>query len=60
MKRCCEEDYGGSHYHCANCGEVSGMYGHYVKDGFTCQKEPREVRRAGSRAPDGAEGPTRG
>lgn len=26
--RCCPEDYGGSHYHCANCGEVSSMFGH--------------------------------
>ena len=29
-KRCCEEDFGGSHYHCGHCGEVSGMYGHFV------------------------------
>lgn len=26
--RCCEEDYGGSHYHCARCDGVTGMYGH--------------------------------
>jgi hypothetical protein len=26
---CCAEDYGGSHYHCAHCGKVSSMYGHY-------------------------------
>lgn len=31
----CEEiygesrDYGGSHYHCSNCGEVSSCQGHY-------------------------------
>lgn len=29
--RCCEEDMGGSHYHCAGCGAAGGMYGHYVK-----------------------------
>ncbi len=29
-RRCCEEDWGGSHYHCAGCGAVTGMYGHYV------------------------------
>lgn len=28
--RCCEEDWGGSHYHCGQCGEVTGMYGHRV------------------------------
>lgn len=27
---CCEKDYGGSHYHCGHCGEVTGMYGHFV------------------------------
>lgn len=38
---CCVEaaKYGGSHYHCANCGEVAGMYGHYSgeKRDFTCK-----------------------
>jgi hypothetical protein len=28
-ERCCEEDFGGSHYHCAHCGQVSSMQGHY-------------------------------
>lgn len=28
-ERCCDQDYGGSHYHCANCGLVSSMFGHY-------------------------------
>lgn len=37
--RCCEEDQGGSHWHCGNCGEVSSMYGHYSKDGFYCEKK---------------------
>jgi len=27
-ERCCDEDYGGSHYHCAKCGGVCGMMGH--------------------------------
>lgn len=26
--RCCDEDFGGSHYHCAYCRGVSGMQGH--------------------------------
>lgn len=28
--RCCNQDYGGSHYHCSNCGAVTGMLGHYI------------------------------
>ena len=28
--RCCDKDFGGSHYHCGNCGEVSSMLGHFV------------------------------
>ncbi len=27
---CCDEDWGGSHYHCGYCGAVTGMYGHFV------------------------------
>jgi hypothetical protein len=27
-ERCCDEDYGGSHYHCARCGAACGMMGH--------------------------------
>lgn len=25
---CCDEDLGGSHYHCGRCGGVSSMMGH--------------------------------
>lgn len=25
---CCDEDLGGSHYHCAKCGAVCSMMGH--------------------------------
>ncbi len=25
--RCCIEDFGGSHYHCAKCNRVTGMMG---------------------------------
>lgn len=28
-KRCCAEDFGGSHYHCGGCGAVTGQLGHY-------------------------------
>jgi hypothetical protein len=39
---CCveAEETGESHYHCANCGEVTGMFGHYnTKTGkFDCFK----------------------
>ncbi len=50
----CDQDYGGSHYHCAKCNGVSSMMGHYTtgfrNDGrwvtfpdhagyFTCQPE---------------------
>lgn len=46
MKRepCCDQDFGGSHYHCGHCGEVSSMQGHYVATpeftGFICA-EPK-------------------
>lgn len=37
----CGEDISGgeSHYHCANCGEVSSMMGHLdpPTGGFTCE-----------------------
>ena len=26
---CCPDDFGGSHYHCAYCGCVCGMMGHW-------------------------------
>lgn len=26
--RCCKDDFGGSHYHCAVCGMVCGSHGH--------------------------------
>lgn len=34
----CRYTPAGSHYHCANCGEVSSMYGHYnfALHKFTC------------------------
>ena len=34
------ENYGGSHYHCSQCGEVCGMMGHYAGEGkpFSCAK----------------------
>lgn len=41
--RCCEEDWGGSHYHCGECGEVTGMYGHYVT---LTDEHPWMVKRA--------------
>ena len=35
-------------YHCAQCGDASGMQGHFVKDGddwfFTCQESERAER----------------
>lgn len=27
--RCCDDDFGGSHYHCGSCGEVSSSMGHW-------------------------------
>ena len=27
-KPCCEQDFGGSHYHCGRCNGVTGMMGH--------------------------------
>ncbi len=30
--RCCEQDFDGSHYHCAHCGQVSSMQGHYMSE----------------------------
>lgn len=35
----CDENYGGSHYHCANCLDPKpcGSYGHWSRDGFTCE-----------------------
>lgn len=30
--RCCDQDFGGSHYHCGGgCGAVTSMYGHYIQ-----------------------------
>lgn len=33
-------DYEGlsSHYHCGNCGEETGMFGHWETEGFTCEE----------------------
>lgn len=46
MRRWCNacDDYtwGGSHYHCANCGEPSGMMGHWRIEGFTCTPKTRK------------------
>ncbi len=30
--RCCIEDFGGSHYHCAKCNRVTGVMGCGKKD----------------------------
>lgn len=40
----CDEEISGSHYHCANCGAVSSMMGHYVpaKNAFICLKIERK------------------
>lgn len=34
----CEEYFYESHYHCGNCDEVSGMFGHWdvQTQGFSC------------------------
>lgn len=48
-----DREYGckhcGGRYHCAQCNDSSGMYGHYVrdKDGgfFYCQDPERNTRR---------------
>lgn len=37
---CGQED--DSHYHCGNCGEESGMMGHYVGNAFTCKVKCRD------------------
>lgn len=29
----------GRHYHCAECEEPTGMYGHYLDGAFTCQED---------------------
>ena len=26
--QCCDDDWGGSHYHCPACGQETSMYGH--------------------------------
>lgn len=41
----CGYDDGGSHYHCSNCGGVSGMFGHYdhLKKQFDCPENPLGV-----------------
>lgn len=39
------EDTPREEWHCANCGEPSGMYGHAnAAGGFSCVKKPRETR----------------
>lgn len=46
---CDRQTFGGSHYHCGNCGGESGMYGHYVKvanfQGFLCGPPKRRIER---------------
>ncbi len=34
-----------SMYYCANCGKISGMYGHYISSssGFSCEKVPENL-----------------
>lgn len=47
----CEEVYGhslnfgGSHYHCGNCGLVSGFQGHWRErsQGFECPEKPGDA-----------------
>ena len=41
--KCCDEDYGGSHYHCAQCGEVTGMMGHFLGDRIICDPVERKA-----------------
>src|SRR5947207_3301521 len=45
MSKCpyCDHDGHGSHYHCPNCGEVCGMYGHYDGHNYTCEYKPNPV-----------------
>ena len=33
-------NYGGTHWHCSNCGQVSSMFGHFNGNTgkFTCKK----------------------
>ena len=56
--RCCEDDFGGSHWHCGRCGRVSSIYGHLTsgiyhrgewipfpdgKSHFTCDSETQAL-----------------
>lgn len=38
--KCCYQDFGGSHYHCGNCGKPSSMMGHWADGEFRCDKAP--------------------
>lgn len=41
LELCCElaQQSGESHYHCARCNGVTGMFGHYDPEkGFTCKE----------------------
>ncbi len=43
LTRCCDKDFGGSHYHCPNCGEACGMMGHWseIQKRYYCRKKER-------------------
>ncbi|GII84572.1 hypothetical protein Ssi03_25620 [Sphaerisporangium siamense] len=40
---CCDRP--DSHYHCSQCGEVTGMYGHLVGDRIICDPGERRAYR---------------
>lgn len=45
-RRCCDEDFGGSHYHCGRCRRVSGMMGCAWKD-EECKRIERRLSMGG-------------
>lgn len=45
-RECCDEtDFGGSHYHCAHCNGVTGMYGHMSGGAFRDGKFRKHAER---------------
>lgn len=45
----CDHDRLSSHYHCGNCGEVTGMMGHWAggpNGAFTCTRVKGWARKA--------------